>query len=125
MRSTGLQLDRHKHKWDDNELKTGVMKMIREKRLKPEEVHTVYMIYFGTPFLSKIKVKLHMDHTKLAALLFTEKTVYTMDINEESKPILYREHHNKFTEFSIIHDQKHTKQKGYVINKGKAPQKDG
>lgn len=133
MTSTGLQLDPHKYKWDDNELKTGVMKLISEKQLKPEEVNTVYMIYFenarvplpnfeGRPFLSK--VKLRIDHTKFAALLFTEKTVYTMDIAEESKPILYREYHNKFTEFAIIHDQKQTKQTGYVINKGKTFQKD-
>lgn len=127
MKATGLQLSRNEHLWDDNELKTGVIKLIKEKRFKPNDVHTVYMIYFGDKFWPWVnmegklfhKWELRADRTKLAALIFTNKTVYVMDIQEERKPKLYREHHNKYAEFAIIHDQNQNgKQKGYVLNKG-------
>lgn len=127
MKATGLQLSRNEHLWDDNELKTGVIKLMNEKRLKPNEVHTVYMIYFGDQLMPMVNMEgklfhnweLRMDITKLAALIFTNKTVYTMDIQEERNPKLYREHHNKYAEFAIIHDQnQNNKQKGYVLNKG-------
>src|SRR5699024_8655765 len=77
MQSTGLQLSRNEHEWDDNELKTGVRKLMNEQRLKPEEVHTVYMIYFGDKLMPGINIEgklifgkwnVRVDRTKLAAL---------------------------------------------------------
>ncbi len=129
--NTSMELTLNDFQWDAQELRAGVRAMVHKKRLNVSEVSAIYMIYFGDSMIDGIgpprgqwlksilgRDHLHMDSIYLVALLYTNSTLFSMNILRTDKDDFLIDHQNPYPNFALLQFQpEKTKTRGFVIHK--------